>query len=164
MELEAKVEELETLLETASRENTIAASRMNKMEGELLYYRGLLYGATNQRNGFVTSYPNDYRPNGSQFGTAADMSGYGTVPAYSYPPTIPSLVAPAVANEYQRAGSYDSSSTGSYSPAQDSQLEYSRSVGDPRSSPPDRNVDSAMWAYLQFNTSEPAGEDVSYRD
>ena len=158
MELEAKVEELETLLETASRENTIATSRMNKMEGELLYYRGLLYGTTSQRNDFVTSYPNEYRPSGNQFATAADM------PAYSYPPSIPSLVAPAIANEYQRAGSHDSSSTGSYSPVQDSPVEYSTSVGDPRQSPPDRPLDSSMWAYLQFNTSDPAGEDILYRE
>jgi hypothetical protein len=165
MELEAKVEELETLLETASRENSVAASRMNKMEGELLYYRGLLSGAANQRNSLITSYPGaEYRSSSSQYATSGDVAVYGTVPTYSYAPAIPSLVAPALASEYQRAGSYDSSSTGSYSPAGEGPLEYSRPAGDARSSPPQRNVDSAMWAYLQFNTSEPAGDDRSYRE
>ena len=163
MELEAKVEELETLLDTASRENTMAASRMNKMEGELLYYRGLLYGATNtQRNGFITSYPNsEQRSGASQLTQGGDVSTYGAVPPYSYAPSIPSLMAPALAAEYQRADSYDSSSSSSYSPV-DSPLEYSRPVGDARMTPPER-VDSSMWAYLQFNTAEPA-EDGSYRE
>jgi hypothetical protein len=165
MELEAKVEEMETLLETASRENSMAASRMNKMEGELLYYRGLLSGAANQRNSFITSYPGgEYRSSSSQYATSGDVAAYGTVPSYSYAPAIPSLVAPTLASEYQRAGSYDSSSTGSDSPAGEAPLEYSRPAGDPRSSPPQRNVDSAMWAYLQFNTAEPAGDDGSYRE
>ncbi|KAH8594615.1 hypothetical protein B0O99DRAFT_494784, partial [Bisporella sp. PMI_857] len=34
-ELEAKVEELENLLETASHENSMAASQMSRMEEEL---------------------------------------------------------------------------------------------------------------------------------
>jgi hypothetical protein len=139
MELEAKVEELETLLETASRENSMAASHMNKMEGELLYYRGLLSGAADQRNSFITSYPGgEYKSGSSQ-----------------YAPAIPSLVAPTLASVYQRAGSYDCSSTGSYSPAGDAPLEYSRPAGDPRSSPPESNVDSSKVAYLVFNTAEP---------
>jgi hypothetical protein len=163
VELENKVEELETLLDTASRENTVAASRMNKMEGELLYYRGLLYGAANnQRNGFITSYPNsEQRSSASQLPHGGDIPPYGTVPAYSYAPSIPSLMAPALAADYQRAESYDSSSSSSYSPT-DSPLEYSRPVGDARTTPPER-VDSSMWAYLQFNTAEPV-EDGSYRE
>lgn len=140
----------------------MAASRMSKMEGELLYYRGLLYGAANQRsNGFVTSYPGADR---SQFAAQAqggDVASYGTVPAYSYAPSIPSLMAPALAaSDYQRADSYDSSSSGSYSPAGEPPLEYSRS-GDARTSG-DR-VDSSMWSYLQFNTSEPV-DDSLYRE
>src|SRR5258708_121561 len=87
IELESKVEELEALLDTASRENSVAASRLNKLEGELLYYRGLLYGAANQRNSFITSYPSgEYGPDGNQLGTGGDIAVYSTVPAYSYSP------------------------------------------------------------------------------
>jgi hypothetical protein len=159
MELEAKVEELETLLETANRENSMAVSRMTRMEGELQYYRGLLYGAANQRNGFLTSYPNgDPGPGARLFGASGDVASDGTVPAYAYEPSITSLMAPALSSDYQRAGSYDSCSSGSYSPAGESSLEYSRPA------PPHRNVDSSTWAYLQFNTEEPAVDFAPYRE
>lgn len=168
MELEAKVEELETLLDTASRENSMAASRMSKMEGELLYYRGLLSGATStQRNGFVTSYPSSESAALGPY-TRGEMQAYTATAGgavYSYagapPASIPSLMAPALAGDYQRADSYDSSSSSSYSPAGESPLEYSRPPigGDARSAP----GDSSMWAYLQFNTAEPL-EDGAYRE
>lgn len=166
MELEAKVEELEALLETASHESTMAASRMNKMEGELLYYRGLLYGATNPRSNIITSYPSsEYRHSSNQFGTGGDVTAYGPgTSSYSYTPAMATLVAPVLGSSYQRAGSYDSNSTGGYSPARDAPLEYSRPVGDPRKSPLQRGVDSSMLAYLQFNTSEPASEDGPYHE
>jgi hypothetical protein len=46
-ELELKVEELETLLENASQENSIVTSQMTKMEEELCYYRRLLFAGSN---------------------------------------------------------------------------------------------------------------------
>jgi hypothetical protein len=163
MELEGKIEELEALLETASRENSMAASRMKKMEGELLYYQVQLHGATNQRNTFITSYPSgEYRLCGNQFGTGGDIAAYSTVPTDSYKPSIPSLVAPALANEYQSAGSYDSSSTGFYS-AGDAPLGYSMSTGDQRPSSPERSAEDPVWTCLQFSTSELAVDDGSYR-
>jgi hypothetical protein len=68
---------------------------MNKMVGELLYYRGLLYGGANQRNSFITSFPNvEYRPGGNQSATGRNIAAYITVPAYSYAPST-SLLAPA---------------------------------------------------------------------
>jgi hypothetical protein len=130
---------------------------MNKMEGELLYYRGLHLGAAYQRNS-VTSYSSgEYRPGE----TGGDIVAYSTVPAYSYVPSMPSLVTPALAIEYQRAGSYDSSSTGSFSPAGDTPLEKSRLIADQRSLRSERSADSPMWAYLQFSTYEPAVDDGS---
>jgi hypothetical protein len=122
---------------------------MNKMEGELLYYRGLLSGDANQRNNF-TLYPSGgYRPSG----TGGDIAAYSTVPAYSYAPSMPSLLAPALANEYQRAGSYDNSSTGFYSPTGNAPLGYSKSIADQRPLLPERSADSSKWAYLHFSTS-----------
>jgi len=45
-ELEQKVEELETLLESASQENSVVTSQMAKMEEELCYYRRLLFAGS----------------------------------------------------------------------------------------------------------------------
>jgi hypothetical protein len=166
MDLEAKVEELETLLETASHENTIVTSRMNKMETELCYYRGLLFAsANNPRNNLVTSYPsNEYRHSGgNQFGTGGEIPAYSAVPSYSYNPAMASLAVPMTTG-YQRAGSYDSCSTGGYSPAGTSPQTSSRSLTDPRTSPPDRNIDGSLWGFLQFNTGEPASDESSYRE
>jgi hypothetical protein len=110
---------------------------MNKIEGELLYYRGLLYGGANQRNSSITSFPSvEYRPGGNQSGTGGNIAAYSTVPAYSYAPST-SLVAPALATKYQRASSYDYPSTGFYSPAGDAPLEYLRSMGDQTLLPPE---------------------------
>jgi hypothetical protein len=143
----------------------VAASRMNKMEGELLYYRGLLSGATSsQRNNFITSYPSSEGAGLGQY-TQGEMQAYtnSARSAYSYASatsaSIPSLMAPALASDYQRADSYDSSSSSSYSPAGEPPLEYSRPPmgGDARSG------DSSMWAYLQFNTAEPL-DDGAYRE
>lgn len=60
------------------------------------------------------------------------------------------LGVPVLGEEYQRAGSYDSS-TGAYSP----QLSE-RSVSDPRISPMEGTIDSTLWAYpyLEFDTGE----------
>jgi hypothetical protein len=91
----------------------MVACRINKMEGELMYYRCLLFGAASETKRIITSYPSgEYRPVGNQFGTRRDIAAYSTVPAYSYPPST-SLVAPFLANNYQRARSHDSSGTGS---------------------------------------------------
>lgn len=150
LELESKVKELEDLLETAGYENTVNTSRMNKMEGELLYYRGLLYGAANQRDSF-TSYPSsEYRLDG----TGGDITVYSTVPVYSCAPSMPSLGAPALTNEYPMVDSYDSYSTSSYSSTGNTPQEYSRINADQRPSPPERSTDTSIWTYLQFSTSE----------
>jgi hypothetical protein len=133
----AKVEELEALLETASYENTVARSRIHRMEADLSYYRGMLFAATSANNtqnpnSFVTSYPgSDYRPaaGGYMFAAApaggGEMEDYNAVSSYAahYKPAIASLAAPVLAVEYQRAGSYDSSSTGTYSPTVESLLQ-----------------------------------------
>jgi hypothetical protein len=165
--LEAKVKELENLLETASYENTMAASRMHRMEAELNYCRGMLCAATstsNTRNPnfFVTSYPSsDYRPaaDGNRFAAGeGEMGGYNTMSfnAAHDKSVIPSLATPLLADEYQRAGSYDSSSTGTYSPAIESPLESFSTPSEPRISPQGQTLDSSSRAsYLQFNIEEP---------
>jgi hypothetical protein len=173
-DLETKVKELEALLETASYEKTVATSRMHRMEAELGaelgYYRGLLFAATSARNpnSFVTSYPDsDYRPaagGGNRVAAPGDgggevqMGGYNSVSSYAthYKPVIASLVAPVLADEYQQAGSYDSSSTSSYSPAVESSLRSFSTPSEPRTLPQDQTLDNSSPAsYLQFNTEEP---------
>jgi hypothetical protein len=104
------------------------------MEAELSYYCGMLFTATSANNtrnpNSVTSYPSsDYRPaaGGNRFPAAGEgeMGGYNTVSDYAahYKPVIASLATPLLADKYQRAGSYDSSSTGTYSPAVESPLQ-----------------------------------------
>jgi hypothetical protein len=45
-DLEAKVEELEALINVAGHENSGATARLNKIEIDLCYYRGLLFAIT----------------------------------------------------------------------------------------------------------------------
>lgn len=68
-ELELKVEELENLLESASHENSLAASQMSRMEEELCYYRRLLFAG----NGAPV-----LSPPSSEKSTAAYTSNYTT--------------------------------------------------------------------------------------
>ncbi|KIM93353.1 hypothetical protein OIDMADRAFT_35847 [Oidiodendron maius Zn] len=150
LELESKVKELEDLLEAVGHENSEAASRMNKMEGELLYYRGLLYGAASQGNSFTSYLSSEYQPDR----TREDIAVYSTVPVYSGAPSMQLLVAPALANEYWRVGSYDSPSTGSYSPIGNTPLEYPGIAADRRLSMPERSTDTSIWTSLQFSTFE----------
>jgi hypothetical protein len=148
-DLEAKVEELKTLLETASYENTVATSRMHRMEAELRYYRGIVCGATSANNtgnpsSFITSYPSsDYRPAAGDDWLAAaaarggEVGGYNAVSYYAahYKPVIASLATTVLADEYERARSYDNSSTGTYSPAVESPLQSFSTASEPRMSP-----------------------------
>ena len=144
LELVSKVKELEDLLEAVGHENIEAASRMNKMEGELLYYRGLLYGAASQGNSFTSYLSSDYQPDR----TREDITVYNTVPVYSCAPSMHPLVAPALANEYWRVGNYDSPSTGSYSPTGNKPLEYPGITADQRLPTPERGTDASIWTSL----------------
>lgn len=144
MELESKVGELEALLETASHENSVATCRMNKMEGELQYYKGLHVGSANQRNSF-TSYPSGKHRHD---GAGGDMTAYSANPAHSYVAPMPSLLTPALTNDYQRIRGYDSSRTVSYSPTGDTLLEYWRLIADQTLLPSECTDDSPTCAYL----------------
>jgi hypothetical protein len=114
-DLEAKVEQLKTLLATANYENNVATSRMHRMEAELSYYRGLLFtvtpaNSTWNSNSFITSYPVcDYRPAASSANRFVTAVNGRQVQAYGG-------MSPALVYKYQRAGSNDSSSTGTYPP------------------------------------------------
>jgi hypothetical protein len=166
-DLEAKVKELEALLETTSYEKTVATWQMYRMEGELGYYRDLLSAATSARNpnSFITSYTgSDYRraaaggDRPAAPGEEGQMGGYNTVSSYTshYKPAIVTLAAPALADDYQQAGSYDSSSTGTYFQAAESSLRSFSTPSGPRKLQRDWNLDSSSPAsYLQFNTAEP---------
>jgi hypothetical protein len=107
----------------------------------------------------------DYRPaaGGNRFAAAAaaaegEMGGYSAVSYYTthYKPAIASLATPVLADEYQRAGSYDSSSTGTYSPAVESPLQSFSTPSELSMSPEGQTLDSSSRAsYLQFNIEEP---------
>jgi hypothetical protein len=139
------------------------------MEADLSYYRGMLFAATSANstrnpNSFVTSYPSSgYRPAAgvNRFAAAAgegEMRGYNAVSycAPHYKPVIASLETPVLADEYQRAGSYDSSSTGTYSSAVESPLQSFSTPSEPRMSAQGETLDSSSLAsYLQPNTEEP---------
>jgi hypothetical protein len=117
-DLEAKVEELEALLNAASHEYSAATARMNKMELELCYYRGLLLTSTNQKNAFVTSHPSsEYRPSCNQFAVREETRAYTNMSYSNLPASRGSLAVPVIGNEYHRPRSYDTCSTGAYSPA-----------------------------------------------
>jgi len=78
-ELEQKVEELETLLETASQENSIAASQMSRMEQELQYYRRLLFSDTGKAsNSFSASPSSDASYSSAYSSTTSYQAGLGT--------------------------------------------------------------------------------------
>lgn len=139
------------------------------MEAELSYYRGLLFASSvnaaatisnKTTSTYVTSYPTggEYRSISGGSATAGGeyhMGGYDSL-QYAYTPAKAMAV---ISNEFQRAGSYDSSSTGTggtYSPALDKPLDSFSC--DPRTSPLQRNPDgtSAAWpTYMQFNTEVP---------
>jgi hypothetical protein len=141
-------------------------SRMHKVEAELSYYRGMLFTVTSANNirnpnSFLTSYPrSDYRPaaGGNRFAAGeGEMGGYDTVSCYGthYKSAIASLATPVLADEYHRAGSYESSSTNTYSPAMESPLESFSTLGEPSMAPQGQTLDSSSRAsYLQFNTEE----------
>jgi hypothetical protein len=104
-ELEAKVEELENLLDAASHENSLVNSQMGRMEEELGYYRRLLFAGA-QQNGLSLppssndiygpmSYTSNARPYpGSGFSTAGGIQGHLTTPyAASYHSALPANFA-----------------------------------------------------------------------
>jgi hypothetical protein len=147
-DLEAKVEELEALLNVASHENSVATARMNKMELDLCHYRGLLFAATNQKNTFISSYPSSaYRPGGNWFEVGEETSTYANMPYCYLPVSRGSLTAPVIGDEYHRVRSYGSCSTGTYSPAKNSPSSSSRSLNNLQVSPQERNVDNPLWEY-----------------
>lgn len=163
MGLEAKVKKLETLLETVSHENSMAVSRMRRLEAKLFYYGCLLSSTADQRNDFIASHRNgESRVAASQYTHGGEVEMFGGVQAYSYAPSIPSLMTPALASDYQRVQSYNSSSSGSYSPTREPLLEYSRPPDDPRMSQGEKVV-SLMGAYLPFNKAR-ALEDGLYQE
>jgi hypothetical protein len=167
-DLEAKVEQLGALLETASYENSVATSRMHSMEAELSYSRGMLFAAisahnTRGPNSSVTSYPSsDYRPDacGDRFAAAGNgqVGVYNAISHYAapYKPVIASLETAVLADEYQRAGSYESSSTDTYLPAVESPPQSFSTPSELGMSPQGRTLDGSLRAScLQFNTEEP---------
>lgn len=167
-ELESKVEELETLLETSSYENTITASRMYIIEAELSYYRGLLFvSSPNASKGsYITSYPgSDYRPSSNQFSAhGSDRGSHDTAP-YVHAPAMASTVPLVLGDEYQRAGSYNSSSTGTYPLALDTPVDSFWSPNYLTASLPQRDPDGSAWStYLVFNTEEPVLDDRIFKD
>jgi hypothetical protein len=146
-DLEAKVEELEALLNVASHENRVATARMNKMELELCQYQALLFAATNQDT-FISSYASStYRPGDNRSGVGEETSTYANM-SYCYLPVSRGfLTAPVISNEYHRVRSYDSCSTGTYSPAKNSPLSSLRSLNDIWASPQERKVENLLWEY-----------------
>lgn len=142
MELEARVEELETLLKAANRESNMAASLMNKMENELLYYRSRLSVTAIPPNDFAASYLNSQR----QLDVAAGQHQQGEknimsafIPACSLASSIPTSITPGISS--------DPSATTARG---QNHLQWSRLMGDSRMSPGEQ-VDKSMRAYFQFN-------------
>lgn len=89
--MEAKVEELETLLETASHQNSVVTSQMSRMEEELCYYRRLLHTGTNG-NGQdlgISPPPSETSANSSYTTSYTSLSTYPT--AFSPIPATASL-------------------------------------------------------------------------
>jgi hypothetical protein len=140
---------------------------MGRMEAELNYYRAMLCAATSTNNTrnpnfFVISYPSsDHRPAADGNSLAAgkgEMGGYNTMSFYAAHDkcAIPFLATPLLADRYQRAGSYHSSSTDTYLPAIESPLESFSTRSEPRISPQGQTPDTSSRAsYLQFNIEEP---------
>jgi hypothetical protein len=139
------------------------------MEAELSYMLCAATSTNNTRNpnSFVTSYPScDYRPaaGGNRFATAAaaaaagegEIRGYNAVSDYAahYNLVIASLATPVLADGYQRAGSYDSSSTGTFSLAVESSLQSFSTLSKPRMSPQGQTHSSSQASCLQFNIKE----------
>lgn len=144
MELEARVEELETLLETANRENSMAASLVNKMENELLYYRGRLSVTAIPPNDFAASYLNGQRQvdvAAGQHRQGAKNIMYAFIPECSHSSSIPSLITPGI-----------SSDPSAMTARGQTHLQWPRLMGDSRMSPGEQ-VDRSMEAYLQFNNA-----------
>ena len=119
-ELEVKVEELETLLEAASHENSIVHSQMGRMEEELCYYRRLLFIGTRQNRLPLTplscdgSQPAYYTSNSQQF----KISSYSTTglqdSTFSTTPQLP-IATPYLAS-YHATLAANSSTSGIPSP------------------------------------------------
>jgi hypothetical protein len=113
-----------------NHENSVARSRIERMEGELLHYRSLFHGAGNQRNTSIKlcSSGGDL-PGESEPSTSGDITSYPTATTFSYPQSTQLLLPPRLVNEDQRASAYDSSSIGSYLPAIDVPMKHLRSGG-----------------------------------
>lgn len=97
-ELEAKVEELESLLESASHENSMVTSQMTRMEEELCYYRRLLF-AGGKGPGLEYSPPaSETSANSSYTSNYNSPSSYPTtyspITTTSLPATIPYVNSP----------------------------------------------------------------------
>lgn len=174
-ELEARVAELEGLLETATRESCIVASKMSRMEGELLYYRKLLFSRPNASGLRLSSsntpnaHPAAAPPSSSSINQFPDLGSFGAAPSLATASpsmaTFPfrsnnnnaaatdmlrigdALQLGDVAQPPQMAQSNDSCSTRAPSPASPQMFDAREPQG--------KNLDTSLWAYLQFNTSEP---------
>jgi hypothetical protein len=179
-ELEARVAELEGLLETATRESCIVASKMSRMEGELLYYRKLLFSRPNASGLRLSSsntpnaHPAAPPSSSSIINQFPDLGSFGAAPSLAT--ASPSMAtfpfrsnsnsnnnSAAAANDMlrindalqlgdvaqppQMAQSNDSCSTRAPSPASPQMFDAREPQG--------KNLDTSLWAYLQFNTSEP---------
>jgi hypothetical protein len=170
-ELEQKVEELETLLETASQENSIAASQMSRMEQELSYYRRLLFSDTQKLSGSLgldspvrDSYSSSSYPSNPDFSSTGWTAGLGTGGIGGKPlPYLAGYTPSPFA--YTGTGSAYSTSSSTRDQTPDSPQSYGRTLSNPSTSPLLQNLDVQQWqygtspetpAYVAFNTSEPA--------
>lgn len=150
-ELEAKVEELENLLETASHENSIVTSQMSRMEEELCYYRRLLFAGANGQGLGISPPP-------SEASTSVNSSySANYTSASSYPATY----SPIPATSGLATGSYVNSPRSNGSSSTNSSPALTNIPGDFSSS---ANGVESFWGYdvpqtpgyMQFNTTGTA--------
>jgi hypothetical protein len=149
---------------------------MSRMEGELLYYRKLLFSRPNASGLRLSSSntPNNPLPAPSSSSSSAinqfpDLGSFGAAPSLAAASpsmaTFPfrsnnnnnnvndmlrigdALQLGDVAQPPQMAQSNDSCSTRAPSPASPQMFDAREPQG--------KNLDTSLWAYLQFNTSEP---------
>jgi hypothetical protein len=113
-ELEAKVEELENLLESASHENSVASSQMSRMEEELCYYRRLLFnGGNGTGQGLGYSSPSSETSANSSY--TANYTSTSTYPT-TYSP-IPATAAPTLSSYAVNSPASNASSSANSSPS-----------------------------------------------
>jgi len=96
-ELEAKVEELENLLESASHANSVVTSQMSRMEEELCYYRRLLFTGTNGQG-------QEFSPPASETSASNNSSSYTS--NYASPSSYPTTFSPILSTTPLAAGSH----------------------------------------------------------